>query len=205
MRRIRRFVVNSYGRNADLVNWLHRAVSRLWPATAVDARNVSDALTQILACTRDGERIGRVEFWGHGRPGAILVGDEELTVESFTPDSPHYLRLASLRDRLTDNAVVWFRGCRTFAGADGKNFARAAVAFFRRGITVVGQTRLLGYNFDWGGSVQLRPGREPTWKDIDPRDLTAVKEGNGLSGRLTRLWRRVAESWPRRYDAAREL
>jgi hypothetical protein len=65
----------------------------------------------------------------------------------------------------------------------------------------MGQTRMLGYNLDWGGAVRLRPGEEPTWRDVDPADLAALKEGDGLVGRLTRLWRWVAESWPRRYDA----
>ena len=53
--RVRRFVVNSLGTHADLVNQLHRMVSRFWPATAVDAVNLEDAVAQILARLREHE------------------------------------------------------------------------------------------------------------------------------------------------------
>jgi hypothetical protein len=173
---VRRVIVNSLGRNADLVNYLHTALSRVWPAASVDAAGVADAVGKILARGGRPGSIRVLQFWGHGRPGAMCVGDEELTPESFAPGHPHFAELSRLLPLLHEEAVVCFEGCQTFAGADGKRLARAAAAFFGRRTTVSGHTRLLGYNLDWGGSVRLRTGREPDWPDVDPRDKKYQKQ-----------------------------
>jgi hypothetical protein len=190
-RRPRRFIVNSGGAHADLVNRLHRLASRCWPATPVDAANLADAVGRVLAALRDGDMIRRLEFWGHGRPGAMRVGDEEVKVESFAPGHPHGALFAQLRPWLADDAVVWFRGCSTFAGTDGKNFARGAAAFFGRRIAVWGQSRLLGFNLDWGGTVRLTAGAEPDWPDVDGSDKALKKQGGGIVGRAARLLRQA--------------
>lgn len=187
----RRFVVNSFGQHADIVNHLHRALSRIWPATTVDARNVQDAVAQMLGRLSVGEKIRRIQFWGHGRPGVMCIGDEELSAESFQAEHPHHPPLVQLRSMLRDDAVICFKGCQTFAGADGKNFARIAVTFFGRAITVSGQSRLLGFNLDWGGAVNLKPGQEPHWPDVDLKDKALKKQGNGIVGRMARLLRRA--------------
>jgi hypothetical protein len=173
---VRYFIVNSFGRNADLVNHLHRALSRFWCGTAVDAANVRDAVAQILAKRHTGEVIGQIQFWGHGRAGAMTVGDDELTADSFAPLHPHAVALVRLLPLLRDCAIVSFEGCQTFAGSSGKYFARTAAAFFGRQITVSGHTRLLGYNLDWGSVARLRPGQEPTWPDVDPKDKALKKQ-----------------------------
>ncbi len=173
--RVRNFIVNSLGQNADLVNALHRALSRFWLGTAVDAVNVADAVAQILARRHPKDVIGTVQFWGHGRAGAMTVGDEELTAASFVPGHPHHAALSQLLPFLSARATVYFEGCQTFAGPAGKDFARIAAAFFGRQITVSGHTRMLGYNLDWGGVARLRAGQEPTWPDVDPRDKALKK------------------------------
>jgi hypothetical protein len=185
---MKRLIVNSLGRNADLVNRLHAALSRLWPATAIDAACVRDAVAGILARDPGPAGIRCIEFWGHGRPGAMSVGDEELTPESFDPDHPHARELSRLLPCLHEAACIAFVGCQTFAGADGKRLARAAVALFGRRITVAGHTRLIGYNLDWGGLARLRPGEEPAWPDTDPGDKAPKKEAA-----LAR-WRRLRET-----------
>lgn len=169
-------IVNSWGSNMDLVNRLHRLLSRVWPGTAVDAADLHDAVAQILVQRRPGDRIGRLQFWGHGRPGAMTVGDEELTAESFAPGHAHATALSSLLPYLSGDAIVYFEGCQTFAGPDGKNFAKAAAAFFGPSRTVSGHTRLLGYNLDWGGAARLQPGQEPDWPDVDPQDKALTKQ-----------------------------
>lgn len=196
--RPRRFVINSFGTRHDLVNQLHRFASRFWPATALDAVNVSSAVELILGRLKPRDVIKRVEFWGHGRPGAMTIGDEELTPGSFVPDHPHYSYLSMLRDRLADEAVISFRGCQTFAGKEGKDFACGAAGFFGSGVQVEGQSRMIGFNLDWGGVVCLAAGQLPYWPDVDPRNKAIKKEGNGIVGKMTRFWRGVAKRLHRR-------
>jgi hypothetical protein len=182
---MRRFIVNSLGRTPDLVNRLHAALSRLWPATVVDAAGVEDAVAGILARSPGPGTVYALEFWGHGRPGAMSVGDEELTPDSFGAAHPHAPELSRLLPCLHTEAQISFVGCQTFAGADGKRLARAAAAFFGRRITVAGHTRLIGYNLDWGGVARLRPSEEPAWPDADPRDKAPKKRA------LRDFWRRL--------------
>ncbi|HZY86662.1 MAG TPA: DUF4347 domain-containing protein [Gemmataceae bacterium] len=187
-----RVVVNSLGHNADVVNYLHTALSRVWPAASVDAVSLADAVSRVIARAGRQGTVHSLQFWGHGRPGAMSVGDEEVTPESFAPGHPHFAELERLRPYLADNAFVCFKGCQTFAGGDGKRLARAASAFFGRGVTVAGHTRLLGYDLDWGGLARLRPDREPDWPDVDPRDKALRKP------RLRERWRRFAALFRRR-------
>ncbi len=183
---MRRVIVNSLGRNADLVNRLHTAVSWVWPAVSVAAANVADAADRVLARRPTPGEIRGVQFWGHGRPGAMSVGDEELTPESFAPGHPHHGELTRLLPYLHPEAVIAFRGCQTFAGADGKRLARAAAAFFGGSVSVAGHTRMIGYNLDWGGLARLRAGQEPDWPDAELRDKGPKKE---------RLWARWRQLW----------
>jgi hypothetical protein len=115
----------------------------------------------------------------------MCVGDEAITPESFDPGHPHRQELERLLPYLHPAAWVYFEGCQTFAGADGKRLARAAAGFFGRRTTVSGHTRLLGYNLDWGGSVRLMPGQEPAWPDVDPRDKAPKKQA------VRALWQRL--------------
>jgi hypothetical protein len=189
--RVRNVIVNSWGRNADLVNRLHRLLSRVWPCTAVDAADVHDAVARILVRWRPDDRIGRLQFWGHGRPGAMTVGDEELTAESFTSGHAHGTALSSLLPYLSRDAIIFFEGCQTFAGRDGKTFAQAAAAFFGPNRTVSGHTRLLGYNLDWGGAARLQLGQEPSWPEVDPLDKALKKQWFRCG------FERVAARWDR--------
>lgn len=186
---MRHIVVNSFGTNADIVNRLHTALSRVWPAGAVEAQSVPDAVARVLACGSWPGEIRSLQFWGHGWGGGMCVGDDAIVTESFEPGHPHHAELSRLLPYLHDAAWVYFEGCQTFAGPGGKRFARAAAAFFGRRVTVSGHTRLLGYNLDWGGSVRLRAGQEPDWPDVDPLDKALKKEA------MRRFWRRL---WPAR-------
>jgi hypothetical protein len=181
-------VVNSLGRNADVVNYLHTALSRVWPAAAVEAVSVADAVNRLLALRPRPREVRSLQFWGHGWPGGMCVGDEALTPESFEPGHPHRAELARLLPYLCAATWVYFEGCQTFAGRDGKRLARAAATFFGGQTTVSGHTRLLGYNLDWGGSVHLRPEEEPVWPDEDPRDKARKKHALRAFGKRVRAW-----------------
>jgi hypothetical protein len=182
---VRHVIVNSLGRNADLVNYLHTALSRAWPADAVEATGVADAVARVLARRPRPGEVRSLQFWGHGWPGGMVVGDEAITPESFEPNHPHRQEMERLLPYLHPTAWVYFEGCQTFAGPDGKRLARAAASFFGRRTTVSGHTRLLGYNLDWGGSVRLLPGEEPSWPDLDPRDKAPKKQA------VRAFWRRL--------------
>jgi hypothetical protein len=169
------------------VNYLHTALSRVWPADAVEAVSVGDAVGKLLARRPQVSEVRSLQFWGHGWSGGMCVGDEAITPESFDPGHPHRAQLERLLPYLHPRAWLYVEGCQTFAGVDGKRLARAAAAFFGRGTTVSGHTRLLGYNLDWGGSVRLRPGEEPAWPDVDSRDKARKK------GALRAFWKGVRD------------
>jgi len=57
-----------------------------------------------------------------------------------------------LRRRLSAGAVIHFAGCQTFAGEEGRAFARAAAAFFNR--PVVGYTANIP---PWSSQLRIEP------------------------------------------------
>ena len=90
---MRHVIVNSFGKNADLVNYLHTALSLVWPAEVVVAASVPDAVDMVLARRPRPGEVRTLQFWGHGWPGGMCVGDEALTAESFGPGHPHRANL----------------------------------------------------------------------------------------------------------------
>src|SRR5262249_40095627 len=130
-------VINSFGTNADWVNRLHTAVSTL-ARHSVAANGVCQGASELLGRLGANETIPVLQFWGHGVPGGMEVGNQMITAASFNPGHPHYQALSNLRARLAEGASVYFRGCSTFAGEEGRAFARAAAAFFN--CRVVGYT-----------------------------------------------------------------
>jgi hypothetical protein len=152
-------VINDFGANADWVNRLHTLCSRL-ARHSVDAQGVNQAVNAVLAQLGPKERIPSLQFWGHGRPGGMEVGNEFITAASFQPGHPQYRALCRLRAQLGPNATVYFRGCETFRGAEGRAFAEAAARFFN--CRVVGYTRVIP---PWTSQQELRPGQRASWKD----------------------------------------
>lgn len=103
------------------------------------------------------QKIDHIQYWGHGSPGKVWLNKETLTVDSF--DGPYKDLLAEIRDRLTDDAIIWFRTCATLGADRGRLFARRAADFF--GCRIVAHTHNI--NFFHGGLHSLRPGQDPTW------------------------------------------
>ena len=106
------------------------------------------------------QKIDHIQYWGHGSPGKVWLAGEALTKDSF--DGAYKDLLSAVRDRLTDDAIIWFRTCATFGADRGHAFARAAADFFD--CRVVAHTHNIGMFH--GGLHSLRPGQEPEW----PRD-----------------------------------
>ena len=67
------------------------------------------------------QKISEIQYWGHGGPGAVWLDGEALTAADNSAYEPILKQIAG---RLTDDALIWFRTCSTFAGDEGKEFAR---------------------------------------------------------------------------------
>src|SRR5262249_20932813 len=101
------------------------AGSRLYPGPGrVDASHPAascgDALDWIA---RAPAPIDEVQYWGHGRWGAALVGDDVLDARSLAASHPRRRKLAAIAERLAPNALFWFRTCETLGAARGIDFA----------------------------------------------------------------------------------
>jgi len=122
---------------------------------------VRDAVRQRSAAGARA-RIGLIQFWGHGRDGAMLIDGEPLDSASLASHAGLRPLLDEVRDAIDPDAgTVWFRGCNTFRGAAGRRFARDAADFFR--VPVVGHTFMI-----WAfhsGTHALRPGSTPHWPE----------------------------------------
>lgn len=113
-----------------------------------------DKNTKVVACasTRELEEflltlepntIYEIQFWCHGSPGKVHLGGTY-----FAADDPVVFLLSQ---KLTTNAIVWFRCCSNFSGEEGQAFATTLVAVLR--CTVAAHTYDIGY---WGLQSGLR-------------------------------------------------
>ncbi|MBI3927031.1 MAG: DUF4347 domain-containing protein [Armatimonadetes bacterium] len=110
--------------------------------SVVNASSLREAVQGILAGAPAGRGLEEITFYAHGRPGAISIGNDEITVESLRPGHPRYDLLVSLRNRLGPNAVIYLRACECFRDGDGRAFGQALADFFGR--RVVGHTQVMG-------------------------------------------------------------
>ena len=112
------------------------------------------------------QRIGSLQFWGHGTDGMAAMGNRGTTVlteSSYTSaNSPIREKLARVRDLMhRSEGTVWFRCCEAFRRPRGKDFARASADFF--GVPAVGHTFII--HALQSGCQVLRPGKTPDWPD----------------------------------------
>ncbi|MBL8744153.1 MAG: hypothetical protein JNK04_23760 [Myxococcales bacterium] len=135
---------------------VYRALGRI--DEFIGAREWGEALSW---CAARRERIAELQFWGHGRWGRALLGDDALSQASFGESHPHRAPLDQLRGRLLPHgeSLVWFRTCETFGAAPGQQFAKT--------LTLALETRAAGHTYVIGalqsGLHGLRPGAEPHW------------------------------------------
>ncbi len=112
-----------------------------------------------LATYRPSQRISEIQFWGHGKWGRVFVDRQGLDASAFEPGHEHQRVLFAIRERLSENALVWFRTCEAFGAHAGQNFAQRVSDFF--GARTAGHTFVIGY-FQSGLHL-LHPGTSPTW------------------------------------------
>lgn len=111
--------------------------------------------------------ISDLQFWGHGAPGEMQVGDDWINKDSFNEQGV----LAKLKPYLRKDSRVYFRGCSTFREDKGREFAKEAATFFNA--KVAGHTVCIPKNLLYPGYQELWPGKEPKWED--PKDDKKVK------------------------------
>ncbi len=197
-------IICDWGDNKDFpCNFLGRLAALVYPGDSYACASVTEAIQEVMTRLGKDEKIAgakegtgkvkEIQFWGHGHPGAMSVGSgacacgqakpgTELTIDSFTnPNDPTYKEMEKLRALLTDDAVIFFAGCSTFAEGQGRAFAEAAAKFFsengkKPGRTVKGYNAMIGYNLLYPGEQSLKTnGEKATWPDRDPACPTITK------------------------------
>jgi hypothetical protein len=113
---------------------------------------------QVVGELAEMREVDEIQFWGHGCPGTACIGRDGLALGSL--DGQHWKNLAAA-NIFRPGALVWFRSCSTFAGIEGKAFAKGFAKMFN--VRVAGHTQLISAVH--GGMVKLNPGENATWTD----------------------------------------
>jgi hypothetical protein len=116
----------------------------------------SDALGWLAAVA---EPIHELQYWGHGKWGALLADREVLDASALQPGHAYRSDLDAIRERLAPDALIWLRTCETFGAQRGHDFAQRLADF--TGARVAGHTHVIG--FHQSGLCGLRPGMTPHW------------------------------------------
>jgi hypothetical protein len=121
----------------------------------IEARAWGDVVEGL----RQFSRVDEVQYWGHGSPGNVWLGNERLGADVLA--------------RLPAIGTLWLRTCSTFHGAAGQTFAEWLA--MRTRARVAGHTYIIG---PWQSGLRtLRPGAVPDWKMSEGR-------GRGDDGRI---------------------
>jgi uncharacterized protein DUF4347 len=139
---------------------LYRAMGR------IDAAFGASSFAQAFAWLgnhESGRAIAEVQFWGHGKWGSVFIDREPLDRDSLRPGHPHHTAFSAVRERLTGNALLWFRSCETLGARPGRAFAAALGD--ATGARVAGHTFVIG--FYQSGLHCLRPGVAPHWSETE--------------------------------------
>jgi hypothetical protein len=135
---------------------LYRALGRV--DAAFGAHSFREAFAWLASHQRE-RQIAELQFWGHGRWGRIMIDAEALDRQLLLPAHQHHAGFQQLRERLTPDALIWFRTCETLGAVAGQDFAaRLADA---TGARIAGHTFIIG--FLQSGLHCLRPGMSPHW------------------------------------------
>jgi hypothetical protein len=132
---------------------LYRSMSRIDAARG--AATWEEALDWLLAQ----DQIQEIQFWGHGKWGAAFFDRHALDAAALSRSHPLHTRLEALRERLTPDALVWFRSCETLGARAGMDFAERLSDFL--GARVAGHTYVIG--FHQSGLHGVLPGTRADW------------------------------------------
>lgn len=126
------------------------------------------------------EPIDEIQYWGHGKWGYALVDDDRLDASSLV--GPRRAKLEAVRERLTPNALLWFRCCEVFGANRGIDFAERLADFL--GARVAGHTYIIG--FHQSGLHGLSPGVRADWSPEE-----GIVEGTAdapVQGKWSKPW-----------------
>lgn len=139
---------------------LYRGLGRV--DAAYGAASFAEAFAW-LAQHRADQPIEELQFWGHGKWGRIFIDAESLDRGWLEPRHPHHAAFRALRERLTSDALLWFRTCETLGAQAGQDFAAALSS--ATGARVAGHTYVIG--FFQSGLHCLSPGTTPSWSGAE--------------------------------------
>jgi hypothetical protein len=132
--------------------FLYRALRRIDAA-----RGVASWHEALAFLAEQREPIEEVQYWGHGRWGHALIGDEPFDADAI--DRRLRPELEAVRERLAPGALVWFRTCQTFGARSGIAFAERLADFL--GARVAGHTYVIAVH--QSGLHGLAPGVRADW------------------------------------------
>ena len=135
---------------------LYRALGRV--DAAHGARGFASAL-EWLKKHQPQQPIEELQFWGHGKWGQIFIDREVFDRSVLGAGHRHHAAFQAVRERLTPDALLWFRTCETLGAHAGQDFAAALGD--ATGARVAGHTFVIG--FFQSGLHCLRPGTKPHW------------------------------------------
>ena len=133
-------------------------------ADRFDARKGCKSWAEALDWVNSHSRISHLEYWGHGAPGQVILNKEALTERSFVIQKTQK-QLEALKQRLTPNALVWFRTCSTFKGTDGHRFATKWAGVDGLNCRIAAHTHAIG--LVQSGLRTLKAGGTPDWSVRD--------------------------------------
>ena len=110
--------------------WAKVQSARGWKSIGAKSWNEVGEYFRQLAL--DGDKIGEVQFWGHGQPGGPLIAGGVM---------PSHVT-ERLSQVVTPESLVWFRMCSVFFGEKGREFAEVIAQ--RLGCRVAAHTRIIG-------------------------------------------------------------
>lgn len=170
---------------------LYRGMGRIDDALGVASWD--EALDWLA---RQHDPISQIQYWGHGKWGRALVDHDVLDASAL--QSSRKAKLEAIRERLTADALVWFRTCETFGARSGMDFAERLADFF--GCRVAGHTYVIA--FHQSGLHGLVPGVRADWSPEEgleqgtPDAPVSAKWSKPWAPRtITCLANRVPDEW----------
>jgi len=126
------------------------------------------------------EPLREIQYWGHGKWGRALVGEESLDATALTA---RRAQLEAVRERLAPDSLIWFRTCETLGAKTGIDFAERLADFF--GARVAGHTYIIA--FHQSGLRGLAPGCRADWSPEE--GLAAGTPDAPEAAKWSRPWR----------------
>ncbi|HET9954367.1 MAG TPA: hypothetical protein VFQ61_07680 [Polyangiaceae bacterium] len=138
-------------------SYLYRGLGRI--DAAYGARRFDAALRWVRRRADEHGPVTELQYWGHGKWGAVFVDRERLDRGALAPAHPLRRDLDAIRECLAPNALIWFRTCETLGANAGQDFASALGDYL--GARIAGHTFVIG--FYQSGLHELPPGCRADW------------------------------------------